>query len=240
MSKTIAIMQPTYLPWIGYFDLIDRVDAFVLLDSVQFEKQSWQQRNRIRTARDLEWLTVPVLHSGHFGQLICATQLATPGQFVKKHLRTIEMNYSRAEFFKDYFLEFSQAMSEAGAIGTLAGMNIYLLRFLLLKLGIATPLHVSSQMGSQGKRSGLLVDICRSLDSSEYLSPPGSAEYLREDYPQFEEAGIHVWLHAYEHPAYHQLHKPFMPYACVLDLLFNEGPCALQIIRSGRRDRSPL
>lgn len=232
-------MQPTFLPWVGYFDLIDRVEAFVLLDNVQFEKQSWQQRNQIRTAKDLEWLSVPVLHSGHSGQLICDTRIANI-QFITKHLKTIELNYRRAEFFKEYFQEFEACLNEAGATCKLADLNLRLIRWVVQKLGITTPLFVNSETGCEGKRSGLLVGICQHLGASQYLSPVGSAEYLREDRSQFEQAGIQVWLHGYEHPVYRQLYTPFMPYACVLDLLFNEGPRALEIIRSGRREPTAL
>jgi hypothetical protein len=235
MGKRIAIMQPTYLPWIGYFDLIDRVEAFVLLDNVQFEKQSWQQRNRIRTAKDLEWLSIPILNTGHSGQLICDTRIASL-QFVGKHLRALKMNYGRVRFFNEIFPEFDRCLNEAAASGMLADLNLGLIRWLVQKLGITTPLHVSSQMGCEGRRSGLLVNICQRLGADEYLSPVGSADYLREDRGQFDQAGIRVWLHGYEHPVYRQLYLPFLPYACVMDLLFNEGPRALEIIRSGRRD----
>lgn len=235
MSLRIAIMQPTYLPWVGYFDLMDRVDAFVLLDNVQFEKQSWQQRNRIRTAKELEWLSLPILNSGHSGQLIVETR--TSGlQFVAKHLKTIAMNYGRSAFFKDEFPVFEQRFKGAAASGGLADLNIGLIRWLAERLGIATPLHISSQMPCNGKRSELLVDICRHLGAGEYLSPVGSAEYLREDRHLFDTATIQVRLHGYEHPVYRQVYPPFMPFATALDLLFNEGPRALEILRSGRRD----
>jgi len=235
MGKIIAIMQPTYLPWVGYFDLIDRVEAFVLLDNVQFEKQSWQQRNRIRTPQDLQWLIVPILHNGHFGQLICDTRISN-SQFVTKHLKTLQQAYGRAPFFSEFFPEFSQCLTEGAGNGNLANLNLGLIRWVMEKLKITTPLYISSHMGCEGKRSSLLVNICRHLSADEYLSPVGSADYLRQDRELFEQSGIRVWLHGYEHPLYRQVYAPFIPYACVIDLLFNEGPRALEIIRSGRRD----
>src|SRR5216684_6490113 len=97
----VAISQPTYLPWLGYFDLMDQVDVFVLLDDVQFEKQSWQQRNRIKTPVGLQWLTVPVIFKGRFGQLIKDVEIRDP-DFWRNHFRAIELNYRRSPFFDHY------------------------------------------------------------------------------------------------------------------------------------------
>jgi hypothetical protein len=235
MGKTIAIMQPTYLPWLGYFDLIDRVDAFVFLDNVQFEKQSWQHRNRIRTATDLQWLSVPVLHSGHSGQLICDTRIANT-QFISKHLRSLRLNYGRAEFFETIISEFEACFSEASKSSMLSDLNLGLIKWIVTKLGITTPLYRSSELPCKGKRSALLVEICQELATTRYLSPVGSAEYLREDREQYDRAGIEIRLHGYDHPAYRQLYSPFLPFASVLDLMFNEGPGALEVIRAGRRE----
>src|SRR5580704_12957199 len=105
----VAISQPTYLPWLGYFDLIDQVDVFVLLDNVQFEKQSWQQRNRIKTPTGLQWLTVPVIFRGRFGQLIKDVEIRE-AEFWRNHLRAIELNYRRARFFHQYFEELSSRL----------------------------------------------------------------------------------------------------------------------------------
>ena len=114
----IAISQPTYLPWIGYFDLIDQVDVFVLLDDVQFEKRSWQQRNRIKTPLGLQWLTVPVISRGRREQLINQVEIETP-QFSRDHCRAVEHNYRRAQFFEHYFNELSSQLSLPG--GSTAG-----------------------------------------------------------------------------------------------------------------------
>lgn len=232
-------MQPTYLPWLGYFDLLDHVEAFVLLDNVQFEKQSWQQRNRIRTSKGLEWLSVPVLHSGLFGQLICDSRI-TNSHFVTKHLKAIGINYGRTPFFSEFFPDFARCLTEAASNGSLAKLNFAMICWVAQKLGITTPIYVSSQLDCNGTRSSLIISICRSLSANEYLSPIGSTDYLKEDRSQFERAELRVWIHEYEHPVYKQCYSPFMPYACAMDLLFNEGPCALEIIRSGRRDSLAL
>jgi len=239
MGNIIAIMQPTYLPWVGYFDLIDSVDAFVFLDNVQFEKQSWQQRNKIRTSTELAWLTLPVLHTGNFGQLISEVLLAN-SNFIKKHLSTIRLHYCKANFFETFFLDFENIFKEAASAGKLLDLNLKLIQWINVKLGIKTPIFLASELGCMGKRSELLINLCQLMVAEKYLSPVGSLEYLKKDHSMFLGAGIHVNLHNYVHPIYCQRYSPFIPYACALDLLFNEGPSSLQIIRSGRRDPIPL
>jgi len=232
-------MQPTYLPWMGYFDLMDSVDTFVILDQVQFEKQSWQNRNRMRTAKELEWLSVPILNTGHSGQLISETQIAS-GQFVEKHLRSLKQSYGRAKYFNAFFPELENCLRESASAGRIADLNIGLIRMLSKRLGIARALVLASELGVQGKRSALLVNICEKISGSVYLSPIGSADYLREDRSLFDGAGIQVFLQNYQHPIYDQVYKPFLPYASVVDLIFNEGNRALEIIRAGRKEEHKL
>jgi hypothetical protein len=228
----VAILQPTYLPWLGYFDLLDQVDRFVFLDSVQFEKRSWQQRNRIKTPSGLQWLTVPVISSGRTGQRIVDVEFQE--EFWRDHLRTIEMNYRRAPFFDRYYGSVSELMRSSSSGSNLAALTIGLIRWLAEAMEIRTPTVRSSELPAQGKRTDLLADICGSLDANAYLSPLGSAEYLVADSQIMTTRGIEVTFQHYEHPLYRQLFPPFQPYACALDLLFNEGEKALSIIRSGR------
>lgn len=229
----IAISQPTYLPWCGYFDLIDQVDRFVILDSVQFEKQSWQHRNRIKTSTGLQWLTVPVCFRGHFGQLIREVEIREPG-FAHKHLRSLEVNYHRARYFDFYFPELAGLLI-SHAKSRLVDLTIPLLEWFCSKLQIKACFVRSSMMAAKGKRTELLANICVELGATEYLSPVSSAEYLLDEIDVLTGRDIEVTFHHYEHPEYQQLFVPFVPYASVLDLLFNEGPRAREIIRSGRR-----
>jgi len=230
----IAISQPTYLPWLGYFDLIDQVDVFVLLDSVQFEKQSWQQRNRIKTPTGLQWLTVPVEFRGRLGQLIMQVIIRDP-EFPKKHLRAIELNYRRAPFFDRYFPELARILKQHPSRSHLADLNLEIIRWLCAVLGIRTTLVRSSELCLDGRRSELLVNLCRQLNADTYVSPPGSATYLLDDLQLFEGAGINVAFQHFEHPTYRQMFPAFIPYASALDCLFNEGEASAQILRSGRR-----
>lgn len=230
----ISIAQPTYLPWLGYFDLLDQVDRFVLLDSVQFEKRSWQQRNRIKTPQGLAWLTVPVLVRGRQSQTIAEVNICEP-EFWRDHLRAIELNYRCAPFFDRYYDELRRRIEMSVSTQSLPQLTISLLRWFAEVIGITTPMVRSSELPVRGKRTERLAQLCISLGASAYLSPFGSSEYLIDELPVLTGRGIAVSFHHYEHPVYRQMFPPFHSHACILDLLFNEGDNALQIIRSGRR-----
>lgn len=230
----IAIAQPTYLPWLGYFDLLDQVDRFVLLDSVQFERQSWQQRNRIKTPQGLAWLTVPVVFRGRLSQTIADVNIRVP-EFWHDHLRAIELNYRRAPFFERYFDKLRQRIEMSAGTLSLPCLTISLLRWFAEVLGITTRMVRSSELAVRGKRTELLAEICAALGASAYLSPLGASEYLLDELTILTGRGIEVAFHSYVHPVYRQMFPPFEPYVCILDLLFNEGENALEIIRSGRR-----
>jgi hypothetical protein len=229
----IAISQPTYLPWLGYFDLIDQVDLFVLFDSVQFERQSWQQRNRIKTPVGLQWLTVPVMFRGRFGQTIKDVEIRDLA-FWRKHLRAIELNYRRSAFFDSYFPDFSLLLQSCVTDPLLVNCNVRLIEWFNNILGIQTPLIRSSGGKYQGKRAALLTNICQSLQAARYVSPLGSAVYLLDEIDSFADKNIEVAFQHYQHPEYTQQFPPFLAYASALDLIFNEGPAALEIIRRGR------
>jgi len=230
----IAIAQPTYLPWLGYFDLMDQVDQFVLLDSVQFEKQSWQQRNRIKTPTGLQWLTIPVVFRGKLGQRIADVEIREP-EFWRDHVRAIELNYRRAPHFQRYFEEFSQLLQTEASSANLSHLTVGLLRWFVRILGIRTPMIRSSELIVRGKRTELLAEICSSLGATDYLSPLGSAQYLLSELALLTVGNVKVTFQHYEHPVYKQTFPPFLSYASALDLLFNEGGDSLEIIRSGRR-----
>ena len=230
----IAIAQPTYLPWLGYFDLLDQADRFVLLDTVQFDKRSWQQRNRIKTPSGLQWLTVAVASRGRLDQRIVDVEIRE-AEFWRDHLRAVELNYRRAPFFKQYYPAWSDLLRSSSSGLRLAELTIGVLRWLAEVMQIKTPIFRSSELPVQGKRTDLLANICSWSEATTYLSPLGSAAYLLEELPLLTDRGVEVLFQHYEHPEYRQLFPPFQPYASALDLLFNEGENALQIIRSGRR-----
>ncbi len=230
----VGIMQPTYLPWIGYFDMIDQLDTFVLLDHVQFSKQSWQQRNRIKTLEGLEWLTVPVKVKGKSHQRILDVEIES-AHFAKKHVRALEMHYARAAHGPAVIGELALLMLREPHWEKLVELNVALIKWMCSTLGIVTPLVRSSSLSAQGERTKGLVSICEQLGATRYLSALGSAEYLLADLHFFEDRGLPVTFHHFVHPTYSQLYPPFIPYASALDLICNEGPNSLVVMRSGRR-----
>lgn len=234
MAEVVAIAQPTFLAWAGWFDLADQVDLLIVLDDVAFSKQSWQQRNRIRTREGLSYVTVPVRSAGRLGQRILDTELAGYG-FVDKLIRTLAQNYGRAAHFSRYFEEFSGVIRQSAASGRLAALNCGLIDWLAVQLGIDTPRIHSSELAVDGKRGARVAALCERVGAKRYVSPAGAEEYLLEDRAEFDDRGIVVELQAYEHPVYRQCFAPFIPNASVLDLLLNEGDAAGAILRAGRR-----
>ena len=232
-SKIVAISQPTFLPWLGWFDLADQVDLFVILDDVAFSKQSWQQRNRIRTLNGLEFLSVPVKTAGRLGQQIRVCELANE-LFVVKMLKTLRASYMKAPFFHAYFDEFAETFETVAKTKSLLELNCALISWLAGKLEVTTPMLRASSLGASGERGERVAAICEMLGASKYLSPAGAEEYLVEDKSSFDSRRISVEMHMYMHPEYTQRFAPFMAYASALDLVFNVGPAAGNVMRAGR------
>tara|TARA_R110002126_G_scaffold291807_1_gene459776 strand:+ start:232329 stop:233036 length:708 start_codon:yes stop_codon:yes gene_type:complete len=230
--KSIAIMQPTFLPWLGYFALIDSVDEFVFFDHVQFEKRSWQQRNKIKTANGPIWLSVPVSTKGKQFQTIQDTEILYEGDKnpLDKITKSIELNYQKAPFYQDYADDIFSAF--AAKPQYISELNQTIIKYICHEIGIQTPFINSSSLDVSGKKDILLVDICQAREATHYISPPGSKVYLDES-DAFEGNNIHLSYHEYIHPEYAQLHDGFEPYMCILDLLFNEGPESKHIIQRG-------
>lgn len=233
MTPYILCTQPTFLPWIGYFDLLDLSTEVVFLDDIQFAKRSWQQRNKIRSDKGLEWLTVPVKVKGRFNQKIGEVEIVPDAHFPQQCLKTIKEKYKRSAYFAEYYDEFSELFKNAHK---LCDLNIQIILWLSEKLGVEYGWCKSSELNVFGKKSELLVNICLQRGYSNYLSTAGSIDYLRDELHHFTEKKISVTLHNYYHPEYAQVYSPFIPYASIIDLLFNRGAEALSIIRSGRKD----
>ena len=223
-----AIHQPQYLPWLGYFDKIDRADVFVILDNVQFKKNEYQNRNRIKTAQGWQWLTVPVGY--RFPQKISEVTVNNNTNWRHKHWQALVTNYARAACFADHAPAYEAFLGEDW--GSLADLNTRTVRDLVTTLGITTPLRVASDWDLPEDPTGRLVRICVETGADTYLSGAGGQDYL--DLRQFETAGIDVLFQEYSHPEYPQQFGSFEPYMSAVDLLFNCGPDSLGIIRSGR------
>ncbi len=225
----VAIHQPQYLPWLGYLDKIDRADVFVILDTVQFKKNEWQNRNRIRTAQGCQWVTVPVLH--RFGQPINEVRINPSEDWAAKHVRTIEMHYARAPH-REPFLEGLRAICRR-PWERLSDLNVAVLTWLLEAYGITTPLRMASEMTLRDEPTDRLIDICRTVGGTGYLAGAGAAGYM--DMPRFEASGIGLEVQDFHHPVYPQCYEPFMPGMAAIDLLFACGGEALRILRDARQ-----
>ena len=224
----VAIHQPHYLPWLGYLAKWAEADVFVLLDTVQYEKNGWQNRNRIKTREGPAWLTVPV--HAPLGTPIAAVTLDACQPWPRRHLRAIEHAYAHAPGYVKFRDSLADLYArEWQALAPLAAASA---RWLAEAYGIATPAVLASDLGVRADDASVrLVDLCRAVGADTYLAGPDAILYM--DPTPFREAGITVLSQQYEHPAYPQQHGPFVPYLSGLDLLLNEGGSALEVARSG-------
>lgn len=225
----VAIHQPQYLPWLGYFDKMDQADAFCYLDSVQYKKNEWQNRNRIKTAQGWQWLTVPVQY--RFPQKIIEVNINKAVKWQHKHLQAMTTNYNKARFFDDYFPIFESALKQD--FETIADVNIHMSTLIREILGInSKPVAKASELPLSEDPTGRLVDICKYFEGSTYLAGQDGAKYM--DTFQFSEAGIEVTTQAFHHPEYRQCFGEFQSHMSIIDVIFNCGPDSLSILRKGR------
>jgi hypothetical protein len=215
----VSINQPSYLPWLGYFQRIAASDVHVVLDHVQFEKNSFTNRNRIRTPQGWVWLSVPVLTSGRSAQKIQEVMIDNRVAWCRKHWRTMLQNYGKAPFFNEYgpFFEDMYAQRWEQLVPLIDRGT----EFLLQQLYIETKIIRSSTLDVYGEKSDLVLQICQTLGADTYLSGKLGRDYLDES--SFREAGIEIIYQDYKHPVYHQRYEPFESNMSTVDLLFNCG-----------------
>jgi len=213
-------MQPTYLPWAGYFEMISNVDLFIILDNVQFEKKSWQHRNRIRTSSGELLLTVPVNTASKFSQLITEVQISRDTNFVRKHLTSIRNSYSKTKYFDQLFPELEQILNSNQNL--LLDLNESLIRTLCKHLEISTKIIRASELKAEGKGSELTVAQCIEVGGSYFYAAKGSMPYVSQQLA-FAATGIEVGYQSYDHPIYPQVHGNFISSLSVIDLIFNCG-----------------
>lgn len=224
----VAIHQPQYLPWLGYFDKMDRCDLFVFLDSVQFKKNEWQNRNRIKTARGWQYLTVPVRH--RFPQSILDVRIDNRADWARKHLQALTVHYGKAPYFQDHLPFLQQVYGTRW--DSLCDLCIALIRYLASALGITVKVARSSEREWSPEPTERLIEICRWAGADSYLTGAGGSHYMRLD--RFREEGIRVLWQEFASPIYPQRYGPFEPNLSIVDLLFNCGPEGLQLLRSSR------
>jgi hypothetical protein len=216
---TLVVLQPGYLPWLGYFDLMHRADVFVHYDDVQFDKHGWRNRNRVKGPRGPVWLTVPVLHSGRSGQSILDVEIDDRQDWRRKHAATIGQSYARAPCLAAILPRFGEILERPWL--RLVDLDLAMIGWLAAELGIATPCHRASELGVGGDRNERLLELCRHFGATRYLSGNSAQDYL--DVGRFAAAGIEVTWQDYVHPSYGQLHGEFVSHLSALDLLLNAG-----------------
>ena len=229
-EKAVVIVQSSYIPWKGFFDLIDGVDELVLFDDVQFVKRSWRNRNAIKTPRGVQWLTIPVRVKGRYSQRIDEVEVVDP-RWAEKHWRAITHNYAPTPYFDEFAPRFERLYAEAGEIERLSEINRRFIVAVCDVLGIDTAITSSTDYPSAGRRSERLISVCRLAGATHYRSGPSARAYLDES--AFTAAGIEVSYMSYEgYPEYPQRFPPFEHHVSVLDLLFNTGPNARRYMRT--------
>ncbi|MBV8490709.1 MAG: WbqC family protein [Candidatus Eremiobacteraeota bacterium] len=232
-ARRIAIVQSNYIPWKGYFDLIASVDEFVLFDDVQYTRRDWRNRNKIKTKDGLVWLTIAVEVKGKYFQAIDETRIADP-RWIDSHLGALRGAYARAPFFKEEWAWVEPLYRSLEGAELLSAVNRTLIEGICTRLGIGTPIRASRDVPHGDGKNDRLIDICRALGASAYLSGPAARDYIDE--ALWRERGIEVEYKSYDgYREYPQLYGAFEHGVSILDVLFNTGPQAAAYIRAKDR-----
>ncbi len=220
--------QPAYLPWLGYFEKILHSDQFLYLDTVQFEKDSFINRNKIKAHSGEQWLTVPVRSQGHLEKNICDLEIDNTKNWSVKHWKSIQLKYIKAPFYKTYAPFFEDTYNRQWEL--LTELNFYMLEWFLKILKITTPIVKAKAHTFKGEKSDLVLDMCLQLKAAVFIFGAMGKDYA--DINKFKAAGVLPVFQDYKHPKYNQLYGDFLPYMSIIDLLFNEGPDSLAILNS--------
>ncbi|WP_150526421.1 WbqC family protein [Roseibium sediminis] len=229
----VGVIQSSFIPWRGYFDFIASVDLFVFHDDIQYTKGDWRNRNRLKTPEGLAWLTVPV-HYQKVAQLICETGVAEVTDWRAKHIALWKSNYRSAPNLVDVF-DIMGDLEQNTPDLTISQLNTALIRRICSYLGIPTPLVHSADLALVGAKTERLIDLCRKVGATTYLSGPKADAYLDKD--AFRKHGIALEYKSYDYPPYPQLWGDFDGAVTVLDLIANCGAGATQYLRSRTPDQ---
>jgi hypothetical protein len=228
-EKTVAIVQSNYIPWKGYFDLINLADELILLDHVQYTRRDWRNRNRIKTRDGVRWLTIPVEVKGRYHQRIDETRVSDPA-WAARHWSTIAQSYAAAPGFDDHAAQLERVYVETDET-LLSRINRRFLIAICDMLGIGTTISWSTDYEVVGRRSETLLALCRQAGATVYLSGPAARAYLDEG--RFRAAGIEVrWMDYGGYAEYPQAHPPFVHDVSIVDLLLNVGRSAPRYLKS--------
>ena len=215
----ISINQPAYLPWLGYFQRIKSSDLFIFLDNVQFEKNSYVNRNRIKTPQGTLWLTVPLNQKGHMEKELNSIEINDKNNWRSKHLKSIALNYSRTLLFQDRFARLSKFNESQISNIYIADLCWQQLNFWTKELNINTPLIRASEHKFEGRKSDLVLSICKYFQANEYISGINGEDYLKRN--EFVAEGINITLQNYNTKEYKQLWGDFIPNLSIVDSWMN-------------------
>lgn len=227
----IVVLQPGYLPWIGFFDQLAKADLFVFYDDVQYDKGGWRNRNRIKGPNGPMWLTVPVVTSGKMGQFVNEVDVDNKTPWWKKHIGSLRQYYREAPFYKEYAPGLEEILAKGHE--KLVDLDLESTAYLAKCFGIGTKTTLSSSLGIQDDDpTQRLLKICAHFKADRYLTGDSAENYLQEE--RFASAGIAVEYQRYQHPVYPQGPGEFVPFLSAVDLLFHCGPQSLDIL-SGKQ-----
>jgi hypothetical protein len=226
-SLRVAILQPSYLPWLGFFEQMHRSDQFVLYDDVQFTRRDWRNRNRIRVLEGSVWLTVPVIQKNKYNQSLLETKIDNSTSWKRKHLETIRCHYSKAPFFEMHFPWCEKVFNSDWNF--LLDLSLETIQYLKGELKINTTLLRSSELDESGNKTERLISICKQLGATQYLSGDSAKNYISEK--DFSDQGIELEYQEYQHPEYPQRYKGFVPFLSTIDLLFNCGDKSIEFLK---------
>lgn len=227
MAKKVAIVQSNYIPWKGYFDLINSVDEFILYDDMQYTKNDWRNRNKIKNRDGLKWLTIPI--NNQYGQKIRET-VTSSSKWNHKHWNSLVHSYSLSKYFYDY-KELFENLYLGCQENLLSQINYHFLTAICKILGINTKISWSMDYRLIEGKTERLIDLCKQAGSAEYISGSAAKAYIDEEL--FKVEGIKLKYIDYSgYPEYNQLFPPFEHGVSIIDLIFNEGPNATKYMKS--------
>lgn len=236
-NKKIAILQSNYIPWKGYFDIINSVDEFIFYDEMQYTNRDWRSRNKIKTPNGVQWLSVPVTTKGHIiNKMRIVDAKIVDKKWAMSHWNTIKQFYKNTPYFNQYRNTFEQLYAECANEDYLCNVNYKFIYAICAILGIKTKLSFCQDYGLIDGKTERLVDLVKKANGTEYLSGPAAKDYIDEKL--FRDANIKLtWMDYSGYPEYPQLYPPFEHAVSVLDLIFNCGPNAMEYMQRNNHAR---
>lgn len=228
--KRIAILQSNYIPWKGYFDIINSTDQFIIYDDAQYTRRDWRNRNLIKTKNGLKWLTIPVEVKGRYKQKINETRIADY-KWASKHWRIISDNYKKAPYFPAYSELFEDAYFQCSKLELLSDVNLSFINLINSILGIKSIITNSSKYQLAGDKTHKILDICKQENANAYLSGPAAMEYLNVKLFTAEQISV-IWADYKSYPEYKQQYPPFNHGVSIIDLIFNCGKNSNSFMKS--------